>query len=121
MAFVKEAHCGNPSQIMRPAPSRSLAPSVGQIWHITESEMHSEQELLERVQGICREYGQSCASQMTIGSYQALPPEAVSMIDPPERAWLVRLHLVGRERDQTTAQVEAIVVMRGSEVSFMLR
>ncbi|SRR5579885_2556509 len=122
MVSVKEARCRNPSQIMRQAPSHSLAPSVCQTWRITEGEIHNEQELLERVlQEICREYGQRCASEVLLNSYQALPPESVSMVDPPERAWLVRLHLVGYPPDQRAGQGEVIVVLRSGEVCIILR
>jgi hypothetical protein len=91
------------------------------VRYLAEGDVNDEQTLLERVQGICREYGQHRACQVTINSYQALPPEAVSVMDPPERAWFVRLYLVGQERDQTTGEVEIIAVLRGGEVNIMLR
>ncbi len=121
MASVKGAHSEHPSQIIRPAPSRSFASSGGQTWHMTEREVQNEQELLERVQGICREYGQRMGSQVSIISYQAVPPEAVSMIDPPEQVWLVHLHLVGQVWDQTTGQAEVIAALRSGEVCILLR
>lgn len=106
---------------MRPVLSRLLALSTCRIWCLSEGRVHDEQELLERVQGLCGEYGQSYASQMSISSYQALPPEAGSMIDPPEWVWFTRLHLVGQAWDQTTGQVEVIAVLRGDEVGIVLR
>ena len=40
---------------------------------------------------------------------------------PPERAWLVRLHLVGPAWDQITGEVEVIAVLRSDEMQIILR
>ncbi len=121
MVTVREGHSGNPSPITRPAPSRSLVLSKCQVECLAEAEGRDEQALLERIKGICLEYGQRYARQVTIRSYQTLPCEAVSILDPPECVLLARLHLGEQQRDQTTGDVEVIAVLRGGEVSILLR
>lgn len=121
MITIKKGHSGNTSSVTCLASSRSLSPPVCYRGHVTERQEQNERELLERVQEICREYGRSWASQVSISSSQPLPPEAVSLIQPPERAWFVRLQAVEPEQDQPTGQVEVIVVLQNGEVGIILR
>jgi hypothetical protein len=121
MAPVKEGRFGKPALLLRSAPVRTLASSVGERWSLSEEEVRDELTLLERVQGICRDYGKRCFSQVVIDSYQDVPPGAVSLIDPPDRAWLVRLQLHEQAWDQSPGKVEIIVALWDGEADIIPR
>ncbi len=120
MAGVRERHTQG-SPLIRLAPSRLPAPSGCQIGRLREGGVHDEQKFLECIRGFFQEYGQQYACQILVDGYQALPPEAVSMLDPPERAWLFHLHLVGPAWDQTTGQAEVIAALWDDEMRIILR
>jgi hypothetical protein len=119
MIALKEAHCKQAPKITRPAYSRALAPSGCQFWQVAEAELYTEHLLWERVQEICLEYGQTYASQVSIGDCQALPPEAVSIAAPPEYAWYVRLHLEEQAFDETRGEMAVIAFVRDATVGLM--
>jgi hypothetical protein len=121
MILVKEGRPKRPSSMTCRAPARLPSPAVYQLWRVGEGEARDEQELLERIEEICQEYAQHLAGQITIRSYQALPPEAVSMLDPPERAWLVHLDMGGYDQGAGIGQEEIIAALRDNEIGLILR
>jgi hypothetical protein len=121
MVTTKAAHSRHADIRTQPALSRSPARSGGPIRSLAVCEAVSEEELLEQIEKMCLEYCQNYSNQVEINSYQAVPPEAVSLMEPPERAWLVRLHTAGQGQEQTAGEVEVMAILQGGELSIIFR
>jgi hypothetical protein len=121
MATVKVKHARKSPTMTHQAPSRLLALSGGRRWRLGGGGVDVEQELLKCFEDICQEYGRNLACEMTITGYQAVPPEAVSMPEPPERAWLVWMDIVRQGPGKATEQAEVIAVLRDDEIRLILR
>lgn len=107
-----------PTRYAKAAPCRGLfgAPVVVPC---AEVELREEQALLDHVVQLSVEACARCYRQIEVLGYQTLPPEAVSLMEPPERSWLVRLHCRRQADGDEAWEVQAIVALRGDALCLL--
>ncbi len=114
-------HSGTVYLAAMPGSPRPSARGLSQTEVVVYTDLNEEHDLLEQVQEICLNCCQGAHYQAEVISCQSLPPEAISLVVPPERAWLVRLHVTEREWSAKIGEIEAIVVLRSGELHILFR
>ena len=107
------------AQVPPAAPRRGLDVPCSTAWSLLP--WLSEEALLEQVRQCCFAEGRRHFLQVEVRSCQELTPEAVSLVQPPERCWLVRLTASEQTGVWIEEEVQAIVSLTAGTLHLLFR
>lgn len=107
-----------PTRCARAAPCRGLF-GIPVVAPCAEAELREEQVLLNHVVQLCVKACARCYCQIEVLGYQTLPPQAISLIEPPKQSWLVRLRCRKQDGGDEAWEVQAIVALQGDELRLL--